>query len=249
MRHTIFKLPDSRGLLDSICFTPGTCTMTNSGESDFEYTRLDAEWVALNAVRELIHLASEGSGGTYKQALDLGAEICPALLGEDVSLIRQSRESDTAKFFKQKAKALRNQSTDAVLEITAVGLLEKEIADLNILLSSTAIEKHESSKLRARVAELKRARVELVPEEHTENELIFRDAYNVKRHLPELKSGKAYRDFELAKDTVLRVRVFHPGRPEHISGADMVYERHSNNGQFVTLLRFNIKSGKTNYFQ
>ena len=45
--------------------------------------RIDAEWVALSAFRELLKLSTKGnmSKSTYAEALDFGAELYPALLG------------------------------------------------------------------------------------------------------------------------------------------------------------------------
>ncbi len=80
--------------------------------------------------------------------------------------------------------------------------------------------------------------MELDIKPHTEHNLIFRDAYNVDRKLPELTKGHAHKDFQLPDDKVLRLRVLHPDRPEHITGADIIYERHdlkSNKVSFISV--------------
>ncbi len=42
-----------------------------------------------------------------------------------------------------------------------------------------------------------------------------------------VKIGQGHKDFTLPDGNELRIRVLHPERPEHISGADMIYERHN----------------------
>lgn len=67
--------------------------------------RLDSEWVALNAFRELLKIATKGDGAksTYDQALEFGGEFYPELLGRQSSLLRRERESDTTALYRQRA--------------------------------------------------------------------------------------------------------------------------------------------------
>ena len=44
-------------------------------------------------------------GSTYQNALTLGAEIVPAILGEDTSILRESREIDIVREYRQRAMA------------------------------------------------------------------------------------------------------------------------------------------------
>ena len=53
---------------------------------------------------------------------------------------------------------------------------------------------------------------------------------------PELSKGHAYRDFELPDGNYLRLRVLHPDRPEHITGADIIYERHNKATEKVSIV-------------
>ncbi len=41
---------------------------------------------------------------TYDNALQLGGEVYPDLLGDEVSLLKRERESDTTKEYRQKAE-------------------------------------------------------------------------------------------------------------------------------------------------
>lgn len=192
-------------------------------------SRVDSEWLAINTVRETMKLATKGdmTKSTYNAALDFGAEIYPELLGREVSLIRRERESDTAKEYRQRAefKAIKTST-----QVSPLSLIESEIQEIKGLLSVA----EKGGAARSRVDQLRRklklylaTKDELSLDIHSENQLIFRDAYNVDRFLPELGSGKAYKNFLLPDKNVLRIRVLHPDIPEHITGADVIYERHS----------------------
>lgn len=205
---------------------------------DDNRARLDAEWLATNALRELIDLATEGdsSKATYDQALALGARILPNLLGED-SLIKRGRESDVAAEFRQKAQA---KGLLDGKEVSALVLLKDEIAEYERLVQ-TARKHQKTSDLKRRLTRMQQALKELDPSRHSENELIFRDARHVTRKLPEIASGQGYSDFQLSSTSVLRVRVFHPDRQEHISGADIFYERHDCDARTANVVAVQYK--------
>ena len=186
-----------------------------------ESSRLDSEWVVLNAVREMRRLASRGAESTYDQALEFGAELLPALLGPDVSLIKKARESEVVREFKQKAQAESNLEGR---EVSAVELLEKEIEYHKKLVGAQAGGRMDQ--VQRRLKNLSTALKELRPQEGSENQLIFRDALRADRKLPELNGGQNIRDYLLPDGNSLRIRVCHPDVPEHLTGADLIYERH-----------------------
>ncbi|ASA54345.1 hypothetical protein BTM22_25730 [Vibrio parahaemolyticus] len=191
--------------------------------------KLDAEWLALNAFRGMTKIASHGDmeKSTYDAALDLGGELYPELLGPEVSLLKSERESDITKEYRQKA---RLKSIKAHSPVTPLELVIADIEEHEELLEIAKQEKDKKQKvdqLQRRLAMLNKARKELEPKSHSENQLIFRDAYNVQRELKSLESGQGYRDFELPNSNILRVRVLHPDNPEHITGSDIIYERHA----------------------
>ena len=206
-------------------------------------SRLDSEWVTLNAIRDLAKIATKGDGAkaTYDNALELGGELYPALLGRDTSILRRERESDIAKEYRQRSilKSIKDGTP-----ISAVDLVRHDVNDLKELLEIAKQEKREKTKvdqLKRRLVALIEAEKELNPVAHTENQLIFRDALAVHRTVPALRSGKAYRDFELPDSKILRVRVLHPDKPEHITGADIIYERHSPSEETVRIVAVQYK--------
>ena len=214
-------------------------------------SRIDAEWIALNAFRGLTKIASKGdmSKSTYDNALELGGELYPELLGPENSVLRRERESDTTKEYRQKSKLLSIKYEEPV---EALALIRKDIEEMKDLLSIAKQSWNDRTRvdqLRKKLAQLVFSEREMNPVIHSENQLIFRDAYNVERELPSHGSGQGYRDFVLPDENILRVRVLHPDRPEHISGADIIYERHSPNEERASIVavQYKIWSDKALY--
>jgi hypothetical protein len=203
---------------------------------DNYYPRLDPEWLTLNAVRDLIRLAVRGdfTKATYSKAMDLGAAICPEILGEDVSILHQERESELTKEYRQRA-ACRSMKENK--KITALSLVNSDIDEYESLLevAKTSNDKTETDKLKKKLAKFYAAEQEINPEKSSENQLIFRDAYKVDRKIPLLTEGNNNRTFELFDDNLLTIRVLHPEIPEHITGADLVYERYDSGTRTVSI--------------
>lgn len=211
-------------------------------------SRINSEWVTLSAIRGLTKIAVKGdlAMATYDNALEFGGELYPALLGPDASILRRERESDTAKEYRQRA---RLKSIKQGSEVKPLQLLGVDISELKELLDISKQNKSDRAKvdqLKRRLAILVAAEKELNPVPHTENQLIFRDALAVERTVPALHSGQAYRDFELPDSNILRIRVLHPDKPEHITGADIIYERHSpiEEGASIVAVQYKIWEDK-----
>ena len=211
-------------------------------------SRIDAEWIALSAFRGLTKIASKGdmAKSTYDNALDLGGELYPELLGHESSVLRRERESDTAKEYRQKAELISIKKNEPT---SPVSLVQADIGEFKDLLSIAEKNKGDRTsvdQLKKKLGQLVAAEKEMSPVAHSENQLIFRDAYNVERNLPAIRSGKGSRDFQLPDGNVLRVRVLHPDAPEHVSGADIIYERHSptENKASIVAVQYKIWSDK-----
>lgn len=192
-------------------------------------SRIDSEWLTINAVREILKIATHGdmAKSTYDSAMEFGANIYPEMLGPDVSLLRRERESETAREYRQRATLLSIQESR---EVSPAELITTEISVIEGLLKVAKSEggnKNKVDQLRRKLTDLKYAKDEISLEKHSENQLIFRDAYNVERSVPEMGSGKAYKTYRLPNSNALRVRVLHPDIPEQVTGADVIYERHA----------------------
>lgn len=208
--------------------------------------RLNAEWISLNAFRGLSKIASRGDmlKSTYDNALELGGAMYPELLGDDVSVLKRERESDTTKEYRQKAEyiSIRDEKKVEALELVKIDISEYE--GLLSIAEKQSGNKSRVDQLKRKLRQLCKSEKELEPEEHSENQLIFRDAYNVERVIPALTKGKGYRDFELPNGKVMRLRVLHPDKIEHITGADLIYERHNPSNETVAIVAVQYKIWK-----
>ncbi|MBP6236680.1 MAG: hypothetical protein KA270_06865 [Saprospiraceae bacterium] len=203
-----------------------------------EINRLNSEWVVVNATREMLKIANGGDirKSSYNDALELGGEIYPELLAEEVSLIRRERLSSITKEYIQKAKLL---SIREGRETNPITLVERDIDEYTSLIELE--KKKNNEQLVKRLGQIHIAKEELVPVRHSENQLIFRDAYNADRNLPTLFSGKASKTFELPNSNDLKIRILHPDKPEHITGADLIYEYHNKEDETVSLVFIQYK--------
>lgn len=206
-------------------------------------SRIDAEWVALNAFRGLIGVATGGDDtkSTYNNALDLGAALYPELLGPEAGILRRERESHTTAEYRQKARLLSVREKREIAPLDLVRADIKEHKELLKLAGNVEQNKRRVDALKRRLNALITAHRELNPLSHTENQLIFRDAYSASRDFPVLQSGRGHRDFELPEGKILRVRVLHPDKPEHVTGADIVYERHDLAKQAASIVAVQYK--------
>jgi hypothetical protein len=203
-----------------------------------ELNRLNSEWVSVNALREFLKISTKGDIGksTYDNALELGGEIYPELLGDDVSLIRRERQSGITKEYKQRAKLLTIREGK---ELKAIDLVNNDISDHESLIKLEG--KRGNEQLVKRLTSLYKAKEELEPSKHSENQLIFRDAYIADRNLPELSMGKGSKTFQLPNNDSIKIRVLHPDKPEHITGADLIYEYHDRENDRVSLVFIQYK--------
>jgi hypothetical protein len=189
------------------------------------------------------------SKATYNNALALGAVICPEILRPEVSVLRQDRESDLTKEYRQRAtyRSIRDAK-----EITALSLVQNDINEFDSLVraAKASNDKTKIDKLQRKLNSLRASEEEINPDKNTETQLIFRDALKVERNIPMLIEGKNSRTFELFDNNLLTIRVLHPEIPEHITGADLVYERYdkSTNTVVIAFVQYKIWENKMMYF-
>ena len=203
--------------------------------------KLNSEWVTLNAVKGLIKLATNGdkSKSSYKKALEFGHVICPDILGEE-SILSKSYKSDLTKEYIQRAKYKSIREGKA---IKAIFLISKDIKELESLLNiaENSEDKNETDKLRGKLKHLYSSHNELDLEKNSENQLIFRDAYKANNHLPLLIEGKNSKTYKLTNSNLLTVRILHPEKSEHITGADLLYERYDKETDTVRIVLIQYK--------
>lgn len=183
--------------------------------------RLAAEWLLVVALREGLDIAlQQDQPVTYRQAVNFGEKVAPTVLGKENRILLGVRESNDARLYEQLATA---ESARTGLNISRLEYIDREIAKLSAGIAGSGTE---LSLAEGQLESLRRVRAEIIPKEYTENRLIVRDAYSVERRLPISQKGEDYKEYVLADERRLRVRVLHPDPPEHKIGADMIYEYH-----------------------
>jgi hypothetical protein len=210
----------------------------------FNKERLDAEWLALVAIREALGIAVKDKlSPTYPQSLAVGKQLAPELYDPKVSLIVRSVESPTAREFRQRAEVLSGLENR---EVSPLELLDPEIKEFERLYAADP----QKVEIEKKFMQLREARQYLAPKKHTETQLILHDLHNVKRGLPvpPVAKGRSLQ-FKLSKDRGLRIYLLHPDPPEHSMGADLIYETYWEKKKLARLatVQYKICKGKALY--
>jgi hypothetical protein len=184
-----------------------------------ELARLDAEWLAVSALRDTLDIANKGnSTPTYQAALDFGERLAPELFSRQRSVFRRIQADAELREYHQRADA---ESSLTKKQVSPLEIVDREIADCRRLLATPG----PRDQLLRRLRKLESVRERLLPQLRTEHTLLFHDVFLARRpRLPELPGGDNCRDFRLPDAKLLRLRLLHPDRPEHTTGADVLYE-------------------------
>lgn len=203
---------------------------------------LDAEWLTLSAVREIVGIALKGTKSpTYAQALDMCKALLPALFNENVSVLVQQQESPGILKYRQKSEALSKVEGSNITPLEAVN---RDIVVMERLVATG--KNRDRSLLEKDLNDLYAIRQALQQEKYTEQKLILRDVFKTNRSLPLSKDGSDYREFGLAEGRVLRIRLLHPDPPEYSTGADVIYEHYWDKKKLVRLaaVQYKVWRGK-----
>jgi len=212
---------------------------------DPPYERLDAEWATLIAIREMLGVALKGrSSPTYEQALEFGKALSPSLFDSESTIIG-SKEREITKEYRQRAEA---ESSLQSKPIEPLEIVDREITDFKAMLNTPG----DRDLIGKRLDRLSNVRQLLQPKEYSENQLILRDLFKADRHLPTGSvdvDRDTYREFQLDADRGLRIRLLHPDKPEHTTGADLIYENYWDKRRLVRIafVQYKIWDGSTLY--
>jgi len=213
------------------------------GPLGVDQRRLDAEWATLIAIREVIGVGLKGkSTPTYGQALQFAKTISPTLFDSE-STVLGSKERDIVREYRQRAEAESSLKSRAV---TPVEVVEKEIKAFKAMLDTPG-DRHLIEK---RLNNFGHIRQLLQPRKYSENQLILRDLFKAHRELPGPPTdGDTYREFQLDSDRGLRIRLLHPDKPEHTTGADLIYENYWDKQRVVRMafVQYKVWNGSTLY--
>ena len=209
-------------------------------------TRLQAEWIALNAIRGLVSFAARSTTeATYEEALAVGRELTPALLGENVSIIAQANEPPIVREMRQMAQALGQLQTR---EISPLSMVNDEIRRYELLLDAAT----ERDRIRIRLDQLYRAKDFFTQRRFTESQILRRDVFTIfPPQLPHPPRDEGnVREYRLPYHRALRVRLLHPDQAEQATGADLLYEICSPKSERVrlVLVQYKLWDGTRLYF-
>ncbi len=210
-----------------------------SNEEVNEDDRRNNAFQVVNAVREAISIAKRAYQPiTYEQTLDMIHDINPTVYTEVTTLLARKNESDIVKYFKEKAEV---KSTDKI-KVEPTDLIQEELDELE-----TIVEKDKSKRfLNKRIFDLKNALTYFQPRKISEHKILNKDFYLAER--PSFKfseilyEDEEFKDYKLYDNKVLRLRLLHPDKAEHVIGADLIYEQFNLKTNTVRFLVLQYKT-------
>jgi len=213
-----------------------------SDETISEDERRNNAFQAVNALREAVTIAKRNPQPvTYEQTLDLIHDLDPSIYKEVIKLLARKNENDFVKYYKQKAEV---KSTKEV-EIDPTDLIREDLDELE-----TIVEKDKSKKsLNKRIFDLKNALTYFEPRKISEHKILNKDFYLADR--PSFKfseilyNDEEFKDYKLEDNKVLRLRLLHPDKAEHVIGADLIYEQFNLKTNQVRFLVLQYKTWDT----
>ncbi len=180
------------------------------------------------AAREAVTLAKKTKLPiTYEEAFGFIKQGNPSMFEGMEHLLRWRNNNEIARRFEEKAVILnaKGEKTDAI------SLLLEELKEQRKIVADK--ENEEARSTEAYIKQIKSAidYFKVVPID--ENTSLMRD-YSLAKRLDVdtvLYDGNdQYTDYKLPDQNVLRLRFLHPGKDEHVVGADLIYEIHDLEG-------------------
>ncbi|HEY6329568.1 MAG TPA: hypothetical protein VI756_09525 [Blastocatellia bacterium] len=213
------------------------------GAGEADSARLDAEWAALSAIREMLGIALKGEvSPTYDQSLRVAKVIAPAVFDSPGTLLGSEKVDERVEVFRQRARAMSSLEGRHVTPV--------EVVDEDITAYKKMTEADQDLDLIAkRLRDLEVIRTKLAPKSFSENKLLLRDIFHAHRNLPVSGNGEGCQQYKLSKHRALRLRLLHPDLQEHLTGADLVYEIYweKKSRVRVAFVQYKIWDGTTLY--
>lgn len=187
----------------------------------------DIAFQTIVGMRDALSLATKKQQPpTYEQALDIFYDLDVDLYNDVCKLISGKNDNDIVKYFREEAKL---KSIIENKQFEPEELINQEIERLNLLKAKANLPKDEIKFIQRRVAQLYSGLENLKPRNLSENRILNRDYSKIDRsHYFAEKTfeNDFYVDYELPSDRILRIRLLHPDAPEHVTGADLIYEQY-----------------------
>ena len=179
---------------------------------------------------------------TYEQALTIINDLAPDLYNDVCKLISAKNDNDIVKYYREEAHI---QSVISGIDIKPEDLISEEIDRLTKLKKEAKLPKNEIRLFESRIASLYVGLENLKPRELTENRILNRDYSKVDRShyfAEQYFENDFYIDYELPFKKTLRLRLLHPDRPEHVTGADLIYEQYNHEKNKVRFIFLQYKT-------
>lgn len=194
-----------------------TGTITNLESAPME--RIDAESTVVTALRDVLKLGRQEQV-SYPEAMAEGAKLFPNLLSPDKSLLHRALEKPAIRTFREKATAASIKERRTV---QAKEIVEREIKQLSELI---ALSPRNSKDMQRALRQLQGHLAYFAAPSPSEHAILYADVFQSERPVlpkPPVVFAKG-REYDLGKGRHLHVRMLHPDKAEHVSGADVVYE-------------------------
>lgn len=197
----------------------------------------------LVCMRDIVSIARKKSlRPTYERALELFHDFSPELYNQITETLQQRNLSDEARLMIAKAAS---ESKLREVEVTPLQILEEEVEQFNEYIDNTPNFENDTLRLlQNKLSNLQSIRKSLKPRKLTENRILIRDTSNADRKdfgAKFLGNDDFYVDYALDNSKYLRIRMLHPDKPEHTTGADLVYEQHLENSGHIRVMFLQYK--------
>jgi hypothetical protein len=192
----------------------------NSADTGTEVLeRIDAESTVVTALRDVLKLGRQEQV-SYPEAMAEGAGLFPDLLSRKTSILHRAFEKPAIRAFREKAIAA---STKERKNIEPADIVQREIKELEALIK---VSTGSTKDMKRELTQLQKHLRYFTATAQSEHAIVYADVYQ--RNRPTLPgpsvSFSSGREYSLGKGRHLRVRMLHPDKAEHITGADVVYE-------------------------
>ncbi|MBA2436008.1 MAG: hypothetical protein H0V54_13175 [Chthoniobacterales bacterium] len=181
--------------------------------------RIDAESTVVTALRDVLKLGRQEQV-SYPEAMAEGAQLFPGLLSPKTSILHRAFEKPAIRTYREKAAAA---SIKAKRSIEPQDLIKQEIKELSALI---AVSTEKAKDMKRELSQLEAHLRYFTASPVSEHAILYEDVFQGERPTlpnPPVTFPKG-REYPLGKGRHLRVRMLHPDKPEHITGADVVYE-------------------------
>lgn len=208
-----------------------------------EEERAETAFQLVVAMRDTINIAKKtGNKSTYENAIQLFYDFSPELYNDIVDSLPQRNLSDEAKVYIASAKV---ESESSGKQVSPLTLLEEDIEKYKTIIKKSDKDDKEGKKvLRNKLVSLESLRKSLKPREISENRILIRDTTKASREdfgARFLSDNDFHVDYEISSDRYLRIRLLHPDVPEHLTGADLIYEQHDTERGKIRILFLQYK--------